>query len=85
MKKIDFNENKNVIGAMLKEIRRQKHMTQDALAAKMQVMGVHIDQQMISRIEKNQRIVTDYELACFCEIFKVTPQVLLQDFKKMRE
>ena len=26
------------------------------------------------------RIVTDYELACFCHIFKVEPQELLGDF-----
>ena len=41
------------------------------VAAKMQTMGVNIDQQMISRIENNLRIVTDYELICFCKVLQI--------------
>ena len=55
-------------------------LTQQELASKMQTLGVNMDQQMISRIESNDRIVTDYELACLCYIFKVQPQELLGDF-----
>ena len=40
-----------------------------------------MDQQMISKIENNMRIVTDYELACFCQILDVTPEELLGDIK----
>ena len=48
--------------------------------AKMQVMNVNMDQQMLSRIENNLRIVTDYELACLCRILNVTERELLADF-----
>ena len=44
----------------------------------------HIDQQMISKIERNARIVTDYELACFCKALKVTIDEMLQDFNNER-
>jgi len=47
----------------------------------MQTKNVNLDQQMISRIENNLRIVTDYELVCFCEVLEITPDELLKDFK----
>ena len=46
----------------------------------MQVMNVNMDQQMLSKIENNRRIVTDYELACLCRILNVTERELLADF-----
>ena len=55
-------------------------LSQAELAAKMQTMNVNIDQQMISKIENNARIVTDYELACFCKILNVSERELLSDF-----
>lgn len=83
MKKLQFDEcKKNVISQALKRERNSKHLTQGDMAAKMQTLGVNIDQQMISKIERNQRIVTDYELACFCIALGITPERLLADFYK---
>ena len=80
MKQITYNGNKNIIGKSLYEIRIEKNITQSDLAAKMQIMNVNIDQQMISKIEKNQRQVTDYEFACFCKCLNVSPVRLLVYF-----
>ena len=80
MKKIEFDENKNVVSAMVRSYRKQRGYTQQQLACKMQLMGVNMDQQMVSKIEQNRRIVTDYELACFCEILSVSPNELLAKF-----
>lgn len=80
MKKLLFNNNKNIISAALRQHRLSRRITQAQLAAKMQTLGVNIDQQMISKIESNDRIVTDYELACFCVALKITPSELLGDF-----
>lgn len=82
MKKILFESNKNIIFKSLKLTRVKEGLTQAQLAAKMQVLGVNIDQQMISKIENNLRFVTDYELACICKILNVAPQDLLGDFFK---
>lgn len=71
MKKITFGENKNIIHKNLKLYRIKNNLTQSQLAAKMQLMNINIDQQMISKIEHNNRIVTDYELICLCKILKV--------------
>lgn len=46
----------------------------------MQLLGVDIDQQLISKIELNKRFVKDYELVCFCKIFNVSEKDLLADF-----
>ena len=80
MKKIQFFDQKNVIAENVRLLRVKNQMTQQDLASKMQTLGVNMDQQMISRIESNDRIVTDYELACLCHIFKVQPQDLWGDF-----
>ncbi len=54
-------------------------MSQQGLAAKLQLMGVAIDQQAISKIEKNRRIVTDYELLCISRALGVDAAWLLGD------
>ena len=85
MKKIALYGSKNVIHARLRRYRELRKLTQDQVAAKLQVMGVNIDQQALSRIENNQRMVTDYELACLCRVLQVSPQDLLADFLNTSE
>lgn len=75
-----YQGNKNVISARLKARRKRCKVTQQELAARMQVLGVNIDQRSISKIEHNDRAVTDFELACFCKALQCTEQDLLQDF-----
>lgn len=40
--------------------------------------GVGIDQQAISKIERNARIVTDYELLCLADVFGISVDELLE-------
>lgn len=80
LKKILFDNNKNGISQVLKLYRVKNGLSQAQLAAKMQVAGVNIDQQMISKIEHNARFVTDYELVCFCRILGVSLEDMLSDF-----
>lgn len=81
MNKILYNGNKNIIHRRLYEARTQKNVSQTELAARLQTMNVNIDQQMISRIERNQRQVTDYALICICRSLNVSPEWMLQDFE----
>ena len=80
MRKINFYDDKNIIGKRLRKERKRRRLTQEDLAAKMQIMNVNIDQQAISRIERNLRMVTDYELRCFCEILEIDPNEMLKDY-----
>ena len=81
MKKIEYYNNKNIIHNQLKTARKKAGLSQNELAAKMQTLNINIDQQMISRIENNMRIVTDYELASFCKILNIDEKTLLKEFK----
>ncbi len=83
MRKICYYNNKNIISQKLKTLREEKGLSQGNLAAKLQTMNINIDQQMISKIEKNNRQVTDYELACICKCLSVTPNDIL-DFSNMK-
>lgn len=80
MNEIIFYGNKNVICKNLRRFRKMRGLTQDQLAARMQVMNVNLTQELISRIERNGRIVTDYELACFCRALGVTLEEMLSEF-----
>ena len=79
MKKIALHGSKNVIHAQLRRYRELRKLTQDQVAAKLQVMGVNIDQQALSRSEHNERMVTDYEFACLCQVLQVSERDLLGD------
>lgn len=80
MNAVVFYDNKNVISGKVRYYRKKRKLSQDQLAAKLQVMNVNIDQQMISKIERNKRIVTDFELACLCRALRVPLADMLSDF-----
>ena len=80
MKKIALDNNKNVVSKSLRLCRVRCGMTQSELAAKLQTLGINMDQQMLSKIENNSRMVTDYELAGMCLALCVSPAELLTDF-----
>lgn len=71
MKTIKFHDNKNIVSEKVKEAREKANMSQSELAAALQTCGVCIDQQAVSKIERNMRIVTDYELVCLCKVLRV--------------
>ena len=83
MKQIIFYNNKNIISKRLKSARESKNLSQSDLAATLQTMNVNIDQQMISKIEKNLRQVTDYEVAAICKCLDVSFEWITADFKHL--
>ena len=66
VKNMGYRGKKNLIYMQLRVMRVKRDVSQKELSARMQVMGFSMDQQTISNIENNKRIVTDYELAGFC-------------------
>ena len=77
---MQFKGKKNLIHMQLQLMRVRRSISQQELAARMQVLGTNIDQQAISNIENNKRVVTDFELACFCKALNCTERDLLQDY-----
>lgn len=80
MNEIIYRGKKNVISSQLRVMRARQKVTQTELAARMQVLGINIDQQSISKIENNKRTVTDFELAGFCKALNCSEKELLQEF-----
>ena len=77
MKIYDFNGKKNICGKRVKEARQKMNLSQEELAARLQVRGVVIERDSISRIEIGTRFVADYEILVLSEILKVSPAYLL--------
>lgn len=77
MKIYDYNGRKNLCGNRVKEARARKKITQADLAARLQVAGVIMERDSVSRIEIGTRFVTDYELSVLSDVLGVSVEWLL--------
>ena len=77
MKIYDYNGKKNICGIKVHEARRRMKLTQSDLAAKLQLAGIIIERNSVSRIEIGTRFVSDYELMELSKILKVSVDWLL--------
>lgn len=75
MKIYDYSGRANISGDRIHQARTAQRLSQDVLAAKMQVYGVGLGREAISRIETGDRFVTDYELAIFARVLGVSPRM----------
>ena len=74
---------KNIVGPRVREARKiaKPPITQKDLVARLEVLGLEIDQSMISKIEQGIRPVFDYELVKLAEALKVSVGWLLSKEK----
>ena len=72
------NGNKNMIGKNLMRLLQNRELSQRDLARELQLIGYDIDRNVITRIETNQRYVTDIEILAFCQVFHVTFEDLIK-------
>lgn len=72
MKIYDFDGKKNISGDRIHQARTAMRLSQSDLAARMQVNGVAIEREAISKIETGDRFVADYELATFAQVLRVS-------------
>ena len=77
MKIYDFNGAKNISGDRIHQARTTMRLSQADLAARMQLNGVTIEREAISKIETGDRFVTDYELMVFSKILNVSMEWLI--------
>ena len=66
-----YNGRKNISGGRIREARKKLNLSQADLAAQMQVEGILIERDSISRIEIGTRFIPDYELPVFSKVLKV--------------
>lgn len=71
MKIYDYKGKKNICGNKIREARAVNRISQTELAARMQVEGIILERDSISRIENGVRFVADYELITFAKVLNV--------------
>ncbi len=72
MARIIDGEEMNLIGDNLRKLRKQRKMSQQALADKLETLAIYICRGSISRIEDKQRTVTDIELYGLAKVLGVS-------------
>lgn len=77
MKIYDYHGKKNVSGDRIQEARLKRRLTQEDLAAKLQIEGVIMERDSISRVEIGTHFVTDYELMVLSKVLGVSMQWLV--------
>jgi hypothetical protein len=72
---------RNIVGVRVSQARREAipPITQGDLIARLQVLGIMLDQSTLSKIENQQRPVTDIEVVALSKALKVSTEWLLGD------
>lgn len=79
MKIYTYKGRKNLCGQRVRAARVKKRITQEDLAARLQVEGVTMERDCVSRIEIGTRFVADYELKVLARILGVSVDWLLDE------
>lgn len=77
MKIFEYHGKKNISGTRIRALRKKLRLSQTDLAAQMQIRGVILERDTISRIEIGDRFVADYELRAFAQVLGVDAAWLL--------
>jgi len=75
MKINKYYEFKNISGTILKQLRLNANLSQQALAERLQLLGVELTSKEISKIENNTRLVQDFELFAFARALNVSADI----------
>jgi len=77
MRLYTLGERCNISGERIKIARKRAKLSQDILAARLQLRGLQMGQMAISRIETGKRLVPDFELPILADALGVTTDWLL--------
>lgn len=73
----NYDGSLNVCGPKIESLRKDKKLSQRALADELQLMGIDLGKNAIQQIESGQRFVTDIELKAFAHYFSVSSDQLI--------
>lgn len=77
MKLYKYDDRCNLAGLKIRELRENMDLSQEQLAAKLQLAGLNINQKAISRIETGERVLPDFELLYFSKVLDTPLDELL--------
>ena len=73
---------KNISGANIERLRKERGMRQFELVQQMQLRGVDINPSSLSKLEGQVRIASDRELFAIAQIFSVSMEDLVRPKEK---
>ena len=75
-----YNNQLNVTGKKIKELRVKNNLTLSGLSTKLALMGIDISKPSLHKLETGHRILKDYELFGLSMVFKVPIEDFISDF-----
>lgn len=79
MARVVDGTDQNVIGDNVRKYRIERNMSQQDLSDRLEMYAIYVCRGSISRIERHERTVTDYELRAIAEVLKVSIEDLFED------
>ena len=66
-----FNGSTNIVSDLIAKRRKEKNMSYSDLSNKLQLLGISLYKNVLFLIEKNRRIVRDFELIALCQVLDI--------------
>ena len=73
-----FNNNRNIIGNLIKTHREKKHYSKMELSRKLELLGIELDRFELYKIEAAKTSVKDFELIGLCIVLDI-------DFEELKK
>lgn len=71
MKTKKFNDKRNICGELINKYRKDAKMTKTDLSRKLELHGIYLHRNEISRIENGLTLLKDFELAAIADILEI--------------
>ena len=75
-----YNNQLNVTGKKIKELRVKNNLSLSGLSTKLALMGIDISKPSLHKLETGHRILKDYELFGISMVFKLPIEDFISDF-----
>ena len=76
-----YDNQSNVVGSVIKKLRKSQKMSRETLSNKLMMMGIDINRDGIYKIEVGRRIIKDFELSALSIVLNCEETEMLKDFK----
>lgn len=77
---VDYSvQHQNVVGDKIRRFRIEQNLSQQELSDRLETYAIYICRGSLSRIERHERTVTDYELRALAKVFKVSLEDMYEE------
>ena len=66
-----FNDNRNVVGNLIKTYREKRKLTKTELSHKLELLGIELDRFELYKLETGKSSVKDFELIGLCVVLDI--------------